>query len=339
MIQKMALGVDLGWMTQLEDEGMHWMDENGHETDLLDAVIDKGADAVRLRVFVNPPKEAYWQKAEDMRCMLGYCDRESVVQAAKRIKEKNLRLMIDFHYSDHFADAQIQDIPEVWLNDSDEELIRHVYEHTKDVLMLLKKEGIYPEWVQVGNEINPGLLLPRGSLGDNPQLMVRLLNSGYDAVKECLPDCQVITHLAGVTSKRFCDPFLDAFFSLGGKTDILGFSYYPYWDKLSNSGEPQRFYNPLLTYAERFQKPVMICEVGEEATEEERSAEVVANAIEAVMQVPEQQGLGVFYWEPEVSADMVPDGYPLGAARLVADKTLQLTEALSVYRQYKAEGI
>ncbi|MBP3475339.1 MAG: glycosyl hydrolase 53 family protein [Lachnospiraceae bacterium] len=335
MIQKMAFGVDLGWMTQLEDMGMRWVDESGQETDLLDAVIAKGADSVRLRVFVNPPKDAYWQKFEDVLCMLGYCDRESVLQAAKRIKEKNLRLMIDFHYSDHFADAQIQDIPEAWMDDSDEELIRHVAEHTKEVLTLLKEEGICPEWVQVGNEINPGLLLPRGGLQENPQLMVRLLNSGYDAVKECLPDCQVITHLAGVTSKKGCDPFLDTFFSLGGKTDILGFSYYPYWDKRMNSDEPDRFYNPLITYAKRFEKPVMICEVGEDAAEETLSAQVLANTIEAVLQVPDHQGLGVFYWEPEVSVDMLPDGYPLGAARLVAEKTLQLTEALSVYGKYK----
>lgn len=336
MIQKMVFGVDLGWMTQLEDMGIRWVDETGQETDLLDAVIAKGADAVRLRVFVNPPKDAYWQKFDDILCMLGYCDGESVLQAAKRVQGKNLRLMIDFHYSDHFADAQIQDIPEAWRNDSDEELIRHVAEHTREVLMLLKEEGICPEWVQVGNEINPGLLLPRGGLQENPQLMVRLLNSGYDAVKECLPDCQVITHLAGVTSKIGCDPFLDAFFSLGGKTDILGFSYYPYWDKSMNSDEPERFYNPLITYAERFHKPVMVCEVGEEATEEGRSAQVIENTIEALRQVPDHQGLGVFYWEPEVSVDMLPDGYPLGAARLVADKTLQLTEALSVYRKYKA---
>ncbi|MBP3487873.1 MAG: glycosyl hydrolase 53 family protein [Roseburia sp.] len=335
MIQKMAFGVDLGWMTQLEDMGIRWVDEAGNETDLLDAVIEKGADAVRLRVFVNPPEDAYWQKAKDTRCMLGYCDPKSVLSAAKRVKEKGLRLMIDFHYSDHFADAQIQDMPEAWQADSDDELVAHVYEHTKDVLTLLGQEDICPEWVQVGNEINPGLLLPRGGLSGNPQLMVRLLNSGYDAVKACLPECQVITHLAGVTSEIGCDPFLDTFFSLGGKTDILGFSYYPYWDKLTDSDEPARFYNPLITYAERFGKPVMICEVGEDATKEKCSAKVIANTIKAVMQVPDHRGLGVFYWEPEVSGDMLPDGYPLGAARLVKEKTLQLTDAISVYKTFR----
>ena len=147
MIQKMAFGVDLGWMTQLEDMGIRWVDEAGNETDLLDAVIEKGADAVRLRVFVNPPEDAYWQKAKDTRCMLGYCDPKSVLSAAKRVKEKGLRLMIDFHYSDHFADAQIQDMPEAWQADSDDELVAHVYEHTKDVLTLLGQEDICPEWV------------------------------------------------------------------------------------------------------------------------------------------------------------------------------------------------
>ncbi len=335
MLQKIALGVDLGWMTQLENIGMCWVGKNGEKMDLLDAVIEKGADSVRLRVFVNPPKGGYWQKDEATTCMLGYCDGESVLEASKRIAAKGLRLMLDFHYSNYFADGQIQDIPSEWQNDTDDELAAHLHEHTKEVLMLLKNADISPEWVQVGNETNIGLMLPRGSFRENPQLMVRLFNSGYDAVKECFPECSVITHLAGANAVKECTEFFDKFFELGGKTDILGFSHYPYWNRQMNPDDPGCFINPLITYAQRYNKSVMVCEVGEDATKPQQSARIVADAIEAVLQVPNSKGLGVFYWEPEVSADMLPDSYPLGAARLVADRTLQLTEALDVYNKYK----
>lgn len=246
----------------------------------------------------------------------------------------DLQLMIDFHYSDHFADPQYQDVPEAWQNEDGEGLKKKVYEHTKEVLHLLVENGAAPEWVQVGNEINPGILLPHGGLKENPGQLVEFLNMGYDAVKECCPDCKVITHIAGPYKPDWCEPFLDNFFEKGGKTDVLGFSHYPYWFKVEQSAEFLLGY--LSRYEQKYHKPVMVCEVGGPENEEEGTYQLLMNTMEALERLPDEKGLGVVYWEPEVASGLLPDKYFMGASRLVNEHTLQFTKALSAYRDHEA---
>lgn len=112
MCKEFAYGADFGWVSQLEEEGVTWVDECGNRTEPVREAVRMGLNAVRLRVFVDPPSESYWAKTSDEKCMLGFCDKESVLKMAGRVKEAGLKLMIDFHYSDHFADPQYQDIPE-----------------------------------------------------------------------------------------------------------------------------------------------------------------------------------------------------------------------------------
>lgn len=331
---RMVLGADLGWVSQLESRGIRWVDEEGRQIDPLQAVKDMGTNTVRLRVFVNPPKEAFWQKKNGTVCMLGFADAESVLEMAKRVKAMDLQLMIDFHYSDHFADPQYQDVPEAWQNEDGEGLKKKVYEHTKEVLHLLVENGAAPEWVQVGNEINPGILLPHGGLKENPGQLVEFLNMGYDAVKECCPDCKVITHIAGPYKPDWCEPFLDNFFEKGGKTDVFGFSHYPYWFKVEQSAEFLLGY--LSRYEQKYHKPVMVCEVGGPENEEEGTYQLLMNTMEALERLPDEKGLGVVYWEPEVASGLLPDKYFMGASRLVNEHTLQFTKALSAYRDHEA---
>lgn len=143
--------------------------------------------------------------------MLGFCDAQGVLEISKRIKESGMKLMVGFHYSNHFADPEFQDLPQEWKNDTDSQLEKRVADHTKEVLGLLMEHGICPEWVQVGNEINNGMMWPKGSLKEAPKQLVRFLNAGYDAVKEVCPDSKVITHLASVCNESLCRPFLDNF--------------------------------------------------------------------------------------------------------------------------------
>lgn len=334
----MAYGVDLGWLSQLEAKGVRWLTPEKKEVEPLAALKEMGANAVRLRIFVDPPKEAYWQKDENTVCMLGFCDARSVLAVSERVKAAGMKLMLDFHYSDHFADPEHQDIPEAWKNDDAGQLTKRVYGHTKEVMTLFAEKGIRPDWVQVGNEINPGLLLPAGSVKEHPQQMTAFLNAGYDAVKECCPACQVITHLSCGTYPEFCDPFWDVFFEHGGKTDILGVSHYPYWyaQIAAHTGKKQTelLCNPLVHYAKRYHKPVMVVEVGGPETEEEETYNLLTDTVEAVSQVPDGQGLGVFYWEPEVGSALLPDRYPLGAAIALDEHTVQFTKALSAYRNF-----
>ena len=345
MIQKIALGADLGWVSQLEALGYSWIDDAGKETDPILQCREMGVNAVRFRIFVDPPKDAFWKKKEDETCMLGYCDAKSVLAVAKRVKELDMDLMLDFHYSDHFADPMLQDVPKAWENDTDEQLEERVYAHTKEVLTLFRENGVIPKWVQVGNEINPGILLPHGSRKTAPKQLVRFLNRGYDAVKEVCPETLVITHVAGLHNESWCMPFWDNFFENGGKTDILGFSYYPYWyEKLDTQFYPDWYESKednrkmlrgwLEQYLQKYQKPVLIAEVGGEDTDVEGTYDLICDCVEVLQSLPEKQGLGVFYWEPEVCREILPDHYVLGAARLVGDKTLQYTKALSAYKKY-----
>lgn len=329
----MVLGADLGWVSQLESRKIRWVDNDGNQIDPLQAVKNMGTNTVRLRVFVNPPKEAFWKKKEGTVCMLGFADGNSVLKMAKRVKDMGMDLMIDFHYSDHFADPMYQDIPDKWKEDDSDGLRERVYAHTKEVLTLLTGNDIYPEWVQVGNEINPGILFPQGSLKDHPDDLVAFLNAGYTAVKECCPDCKVITHITGIYRPDFCDPapFLDNFFKCGGKTDVIGFSHYPYWFKVDQSAEFLLGY--LKEYAERYNKPLMAVEVGGPEEDEELTYRLLVNTIEAMRKMPDGKGLGVIYWEPEVGAALLPDKYPLGAARVIDEHTLQFTNALCAYKE------
>ncbi|MCD7981007.1 MAG: glycosyl hydrolase 53 family protein [Clostridiales bacterium] len=335
MKEKFAYGVDLGWVSQLEQLGYKWIDENGNGVDPIRACRDMGANAVRLRIFADP-KGSFWQKSEDVRCMLGLCDKRSVLETAGRVKALDMDLMLDFHYSDHFADPEIQDIPEAWKDDDDLQLEERVYSHTRETLLLFREHHIEPKWVQVGNEINFGMLWPKGHLNTAPKQLVRFLNAGYRAVKEVFPDCRVITHMAAVTNEAWCVPFLDNFFKHGGKTDIIGFSFYPYWipmqeNQCSPTGNGSGLSRALSMYESKYGKPVMIVEIGGEDDREEETYQLLCDSVEAVRSVPGGRGLGVFYWEPEATRSVLPDAYPLGAARQIDDHTLQFTKVLTAY--------
>lgn len=339
-----AYGADLSWVSQLEEQGVRWIDDSGRQKDPFEIAKKKGVNAVRFRIFVKPPQDFLWKKDKDTLCQLGKCDVNHVLEMAERAKEKGFQILLDFHYSDHFADPQFQDIPFSWESYSLDSMCRAIYSHTAGSLMKFRENGISPDWVQVGNEINMGVLLPQGSLNDAPETMTEFLNSGYDAVKEVFPKCQVITHLTAFHKAEYIFRFFDAFFENGGKTDILGFSHYPYWfnlyakeekDKVSPTAE--FVYEHMLRYHEKYQRPIMICEIGEHEEKEQEAYDLLRNTIEGLKMLPDDAGLGLFYWEPEVNSKVLTDHYLLGAARLVTRDTLQFSKALDAYKD-KQEG-
>ena len=197
------------------------------------------------------------------------------------------------------------------------------------VLNLLRENGIEPEWVQVGNEINNGIMWPRAGLKDNPQLLISLLNTGYDAVKEIFPKCSVVTHLACLNDKRECDPFIEVFAAHGGKTDIFGFSFYPYW--FNAPYDVPFIYGQMAYFHDRIKKPIMIVEIGGEEIKPDLTYEILKNTIDAGHLLPEDAVQGIFYWEPCAGADFLPDHYPLGASKTVGPDTLQMTRAMEAF--------
>lgn len=338
-----AYGADIGWLKQLEDMGYTWVDENGVPGDVLDLLKCMGVNALRFRIFVDPPKNGIWIKeaeggvGQDI-VYLGYADEKSVLAAAKRAAARNFRIMLDFHYSDYFADPGCQIMPRAWEGHSYEKLLADVYEHTCHVLNLMTDNGIIPEWVQVGNEINNGMMQPVGSAKDSFDKLAGLLNRGYDAVKDSSPTSRVVTHLADGQDQAFCQTFLDTFLhQYGGRTDMIGLSFYPEIVVKYLGGEYHKSVQDTIeniqALAKRYEKDIMICEIGENEEEEEKGYSLVKTMIDALKKIPQERGAGIFWWEPESNSALLPDGYAMGASRVVGRKKLQFTKALQAFKE------
>ncbi|MEN2414452.1 glycoside hydrolase family 53 protein [Flavobacterium mesophilum] len=295
-----AKGADVGWLPQMEATGYKFYDADGKEKDCLQLLKDRGINTIRLRVWVNPSND----KAS------GHCSPEETVVMAVRAQKMGMRIMIDFHYSDSWADPGKQNKPAAWAKHSFAELLNDVYNHTYDVLSLLKKAGVTPEWVQVGNEIPGGMLWPEGST-DNFGQLAQLLNKGYDATKAIDSKIKVVVHLdEGNKSEKF-RWFFDKATANNVKYDVIGMSYYPYWIKTDYKSTILDLENNLKDMASRYNKEVMVVEVGGDYTLVQNTKELLEATIKAVKSVPNNKGLGVIYWEPEGEKSW--SGYQLNA--------------------------
>jgi len=211
-----------------------------------------------------------------------------------------MRVMIDFHYSDTWADPSKQVKPSAWSNLNFEQLKQALYDYTFEVMTALKTAGITPEWVQVGNEITGGMLLPEGST-DNWSQLAQLINKGYDAVKAVSSNTKVILHIDQGNNNARSRWWFDAAKANGVKYDIIGLSYYPYW----LPGNPDYALsvndlgNNLKDMVARYGKEVMVVETGGEDTKAQNTYNMLMTVLQKVRDVPEGKGLGVFYWEPE----------------------------------------
>lgn len=285
-----AKGADISWLPQMEATGYKFYNDNGQEEDCFKILKDHGINSIRLRTFVNPSDD----KAS------GHCSKDETVAMAVRAQKLGMRVMIDFHYSDTWADPGKQTKPAAWEGHDFTTLLNDLYNYTFDVMTALKTAGISPEWVQVGNEIPGGMVYPEGSSKNWPELL-QLLNKGYDAVKAVSPQSKVILHVdQGNNNDRFRWWFDNAKAN-GAKYDIIGLSYYPYWLE----GKPDYTHSiddlgaNLNDMAARYGKEVMVVEVGGEDVKAENTYDMLVAVQKKVKEVPDGKGLGVFYWEPE----------------------------------------
>lgn len=296
-IQGFAKGADVSWLTQMEHEGLKFYtpgDEHAEKELMLLLREDCGVNSIRLRVWVDPAG--------------GWNDIDDVVIKARRAEKLGLRTMIDFHFSDTWADPGAQKIPASWADATLEEMCTLIRDHVTEMLTVLKREGVTPEWVQIGNETTPGMLLPMGSVTNGANLAA-LNNAGYDAAKAVFPDVICMIHLdAGDQSWRY-DRYLGALDANGGKYDMIGMSLYPWWAQEQNKeGGWRKIAQDCLDnidyLKEKYGKPVMICEIGMPYSEPEDCKELIA----MMMQAPVE---GIFYWEPEAPAGY-NGGYSMG---------------------------
>jgi len=285
-----AKGGDISWLPQMEASGYTFYNDNGDKQDCFQILKDHGFNTIRLRTWVNPSEN----KAS------GHCSKEETVAMALRAQKWGMKVMIDFHYSDSWADPGKQKKPAAWEGHDFAQLQKDVYDYTFEVMKALKDSGIYPDWVQVGNETPGGMIYPEGSVANWPQL-AQLINKGYEAIKAVSPTSKVILHIdRGNDNKRFRTWFDNAK-SNGAKYDVIGLSYYPYWleghpDYTLSIDDLGKNMNDM---ASRYDKEVMVVEVGGEDNKVQNTYDMLIAVQEKVKAVPNGKGLGVIYWEPQ----------------------------------------
>ena len=304
-----ANGADISWLTEMELAGRKFYTATGTEQECISLLKSLGMNAIRLRVWVNPA--GGWNGTAD------------VVAKAVRARNLGLRILIDFHYSDSWADPGQQTKPAAWSGLSLTALQQSVFNHTFEVLTALKAAWVTPEWVQVGNETNDGMLWPEGKASVNMAQFASLVNKGYDAVKAVDNTIKVMVHISNGQDNTLFRWIFDGLKNNGARWDVIGMSLYP------EPGNWSVFNTQCLANINdmiaRYDKPVMIAEVGMSWDQPAACRSFLADLIQKVKSVPGNRGLGVFYWEPQCYGNW--KGYTKGAF----DNNGRPTAALSAF--------
>jgi arabinogalactan endo-1,4-beta-galactosidase len=293
------LGADISSLKKSEDMGGVYKYSDGTLADALQIIKGSGLNYARLRVWVDPA-DGYHGKAE-------------ILKMALRLKSQGIKLLVDFHYSDNWADPGKQNKPAAWVDLDFEQLKKAVYEHTFDVCNSLVAQGTPPDMVQVGNEINAGMLWPDGDYNHFDNLAA-LLKEGYQAVKECSSSTLVMLHIAEGGDNDLARWWFDNITRREVPFDVIGISYYPFWH--GSFAELQANLNDI---SSRYDKDVIVAETAYAFTDKENDS--LANIANKSMLIPgypftpegqrimlrdimsivrgvtNGRGLGIFYWD------------------------------------------
>ncbi len=288
-------GADVSWITQMEAAGIKFYNSTGTAMDGMTLLQTLGINSIRLRAWVNPTG--------------GWCNTTDLVVKAVRAQKLGLRIMIDFHYSDTWADPGHQSPPSAWASYDLPTLTNAVGSYTKGVLDTLKAAGIIPSWVQIGNETNNGMLWPLGQASTSMANFAALINAGYKAVKAVSDTTKVIVHISNGYDNGLFRWMFDGLTANNAQYDIIGMSLYPTADNYVSYDQSCAVnMNDMVT---RYGKPVMVVEVGMPANQSAVCEAFLTDLIHKVKAVTGGKGLGVFYWEPESYNNW--QGYGLGA--------------------------
>jgi arabinogalactan endo-1,4-beta-galactosidase len=292
--QQYAISADLSFLKQAEDNGFV-IKENGQGKPGLQIFKDHGYNWIRLRLFHTPT-----QLPNDI---------EYTIELARQAKEMGYKFLLDYHYSDTWADPGKQFIPKAWEGISQEELVDSVFEYTKQTMIALQKANAYPDMVQVGNEICNGMLWPNGKLPDNWDNFAQLLQAGINGVYASCGNNQcpkIMIHIAKGGDKKFTKYYFDKIRDYGIEYDVIGQSYYPWWH-----GNLLQLRECLNFSAETYKKDIIIVEAAYNFAPKEYvnklapypetpegQKEFLEEVNKIVLAVPGNLGCGVFWWEP-----------------------------------------
>ncbi|MBS1527094.1 MAG: glycosyl hydrolase 53 family protein, partial [Bacteroidetes bacterium] len=269
------LGADISFLPELEARGMKFSD-NGTPGDAIQLMKQHGFNYIRLRIFVDPSQPKGYSPGK------GFCDLAHTEAMAKRIKAAGMKFLLDFHYSDYWADPQQQNKPSAWAGQDFPTLKKSLHDYTVSVMKALKDQGTVPDMVQVGNEINHGMVWPEGAI-NNLDSLAQLIYAGVTAVKEVNPSTAVMLHIALGGQNAEARFFLDNMKARNVPFDVIGLSYYPRWH-----GTLDDLKNNMADLAKRYPQQVMVAEYSQLKRE--------VNGI--AFNVPDGKAVGSFIWEP-----------------------------------------
>jgi arabinogalactan endo-1,4-beta-galactosidase len=296
-------GADVSHLTKNVDHGADYRDRAGRRVDPLAVLRANGVNYARLKVWVDPVD--------------GYNSKADTLRKARWARARGMRLLIDFHYSDAWADPGKQNKPAGWADLDFDGLRRALYDHTHDVLAALRAQGTPADLAQIGNEINGGLLWPDGRW-DNWDGLAALLTAGAEAVRAASPATKVLLHLAEGGNNGGHRWWFDNAVARGVPFDVIAVSHYVYWH-----GTLSALQANLLDLTARYGKPVVVVETayGFTTAENDHEANIFTQALADAGGYPATPAgqaralrdiftvvagvpgaLGVFYWEPTWTA-------------------------------------
>ena len=314
---KFIKGVDISTLLEVECCGGKFYD-NGMEKDVLDILKAYGVNAVRLRLWNNPYSE------DGKPYGAGGNDLAVTIRLARRALEKGMDFLLDYHYSDFWADPGKQRLPKAWRSYGVKELEEAVYAYTAQTLRILKAADVFPTMVQVGNELSNGLLWPYGKTPEYDNI-ARFVNAGIRAVRSVESTLPVMLHLDNGGNNELYRSWFDEYCRRGENFEIIGLSYYPFWH-----GTLQMLTDNMEDIARRYRKDLIVAEVSMGYTMEDYAAyeglspqerkgyatrpslvekieypmtkqgqcDFMKDFLRRVKNVPDNRGRGFFYWEP-----------------------------------------
>ncbi|WP_017470790.1 glycoside hydrolase family 53 protein [Amphibacillus jilinensis] len=308
-------GGDVSMLEEVESLGGVFY-EAGIEKDPLEIMSDNGMNYVRLRLWVDP------YDSQGNPYGGGTNDLETTIALAKRAKAEGMNILLDFHYSDFWADPGKQNKPKAWQGLSYSQLLQEVYQYSRGVIEAMYNEGVMPSMVQVGNEITSGMLWDEGKVGDGLDDFTQLgelLSAGIAGIKDAAPqsdEIEIVLHIDHGGDNQLYRWWFDSITEQNVDFDIIGLSFYPFWH-----GTMGELHYNLNDISRRYQKDVLIVETSYAFTLEDGDgfgnsfyvneesiggypatpngqADFIRDLREIIDDVPNNRGRGIIWWEP-----------------------------------------
>ncbi|MBF2790205.1 MULTISPECIES: arabinogalactan endo-beta-1,4-galactanase [Enterobacter] len=310
-------GADISTLLEAEQHGAKYYNQNGQQQDAIAILKANGVNTVRLRLWVDP------QDASGNTYGGGSNSLENTIALAKRVKAQGLKLLLDFHYSDFWTDPGKQFKPKAWEKMDYPQLKTAIHDYARDTIARFKKEGVLPDMVQIGNEINGGMLWPEGKSwgqgGGEFDRLAGLLNAAIGGLKENLTggeQVKIMLHLAEGTKNDTFRWWFDEIAKRDVPFDIIGLSMYTYWNgpisalKANMDDISKRYNKDVIVVEAAYGYTLDNCDNAEnsfQAKEEKDGGypgtvqgqyDYIHDLMQSVIDVPDHRGKGIFYWEP-----------------------------------------